>query len=92
MSGTEVLNDTDTEKRLMPLYKVLLHNDDQNSFDHVIRSLMQVFSFSLEDSVALTLEAHNNGLVLCKTEPLEHAELHKEQLMSLSLSVSLEPE
>jgi ATP-dependent Clp protease adaptor protein ClpS len=77
---------------LMPLFKVLLHNDDVNSMDHVIRSLMKVFRFSHAECERIMLEAHRKGVALCAREPFEQAELHRDQLISFSLLSTIEPE
>jgi len=82
----------DREKIIMPRYKVLLHNDDVNSMDHVLKALRKVFNFEEQECVRLMIEAHNNGLALCTIEPLEQAEHHRDQLMSLSLVATIEPE
>jgi ATP-dependent Clp protease adaptor protein ClpS len=70
----------------------MLHNDDKNSMDHVVLSLMQVFSFAKEECERIMLEAHRSGVALCVVEPLEPAELHRDQLNSLSLIATIEPE
>ena len=88
----ETLDETETKTRLAPQYKVLIHNDDINSMDHVIASLHEVFKFEFEECFKITMEAHNNNLALCKVEPMEHAELHCEQLQSFSLTATIEPE
>jgi ATP-dependent Clp protease adaptor protein ClpS len=76
----------------MPRYKVLLHNDDRNSMDHVVKALQQVFKFEIEECVRIMLEAHDQGVALCAVEPLEQAELHRDQLISFSLVATIEPE
>ena len=80
------------ETVIMPRYKVLLHNDDVNSMEHVVKALRQVFKFELEECVRIMIEAHQNGLALCTVEPLEQAELHRDQLVSFSLVATIEPE
>ncbi len=74
----------------LPLYRVLLHNDDTNTMDHVVRSLMKVFRFEKAESERIMLEAHRSGVALCIIEPLEQAEFHRDQLRSYSLIASLE--
>jgi len=76
----------------IPRYKVLLHNDDRNSMEHVVKSLMRVFKFGQEECERIMAEAHKNGLALCAIEPYEQAELHRDQLVSFSLIASIEPE
>lgn len=76
----------------IPRYKVLLYNDDRNSMEHVVKALIRVFRFSEEEAVRIMLEAHQNGVALCVVEPLEQAELHRDQLISFSLTATIEPE
>lgn len=75
-----------------PLYRVLLHNDDTNTMDHVVRTLLRVFRFERSQCERIMLEAHQNGVALCTIEPLEQAELHRDQLRSSSLVATVEPE
>lgn len=89
---TETTIVVDREKIIMPRYKVLLHNDDVNSMDHVVKALRQVFKFDLEECVRIMIEAHDRGIALCTVEPLEQAELHRDQLRSFSLVATIEPE
>ncbi len=76
----------------IPRYKVLLHNDDVNSMDHVVETLMRVFRFERAVCEGIMLEAHRNGVALCTIEPLEQAELHRDQLISFSLIATIEKE
>ncbi|MHB8845051.1 MAG: ATP-dependent Clp protease adaptor ClpS [Nitrospirota bacterium] len=82
----------DREKIIMPRYKVLLHNDDVNSMEHVVKAIHKVFRFDEQECMRIMIEAHNNGLALCTVEPLEQAELHRDQLIALSLVATIEPE
>jgi len=82
---------TQLHTSLIPHYKVLLHNDEKNSMDHVVLSLMRVFKFAKKESERIMLEAHRNGVALCVVEPLEQAELHRDQLNALSLVATIEP-
>jgi ATP-dependent Clp protease adaptor protein ClpS len=76
----------------IPRYRVLLHNDDHNAMDHVVRSLMRVFGFGLSESERIMLEAHQKGVALCIIEPLEQAEFHRDRLAALSLTATIEAE
>lgn len=78
--------------KLLPRYRVLLHNDDVNSMEHVVKSLMRVFRFDTPRCEQIMLEAHKNGVALCATEPFEQAEFHRDQLISFSLIATIEPE
>jgi ATP-dependent Clp protease adaptor protein ClpS len=74
----------------IPRYKVLLHNDDVNSMDHVVKALIRIFKFERAVCERIMLEAHHNGVALCTVEPLEQAELHRDQLISFSLVSTIE--
>ena len=76
----------------VPLYKVLLHNDDRNTMEHVVKALMHVFRFSKPVSERIMMEAHLNVVAICTVEPLEQAELHRDQLRSFSLTATIEPD
>ena len=55
----------------LPLFKVLLHNDDVNDMEHVVKALMKVFRFNRTRCEQIMEEAHKQGLALCVVEPLE---------------------
>jgi len=85
---------THAEQRVrhIPMYRVLLHNDDHNTMEHVIKALTRVFKFELSECERIMIEAHQNGVALCTVEPLEKAEHHRDQLISFSLIATIEPE
>jgi ATP-dependent Clp protease adaptor protein ClpS len=78
--------------KLLPPFKVILHNDEVNEFEHVILSIMKLTPLTLEDSVRRTLEAHETGVALLLVTHQERAELYAEQFASMSLTVTIEPE
>lgn len=77
--------------RQLPPYKVLLHNDDVNTFEHVIKSIRRLTTLSTEDALLKALEAHDAGVSLLLVTHRERAELFAEQFASLSMTVSIEP-
>lgn len=76
----------------MPRYKVLLHNDDKNDMIHVMLTLMHIFHFLNDKAGQIMLEAHKTGVALCVIEPLEIAELRRDQLIACSLVSTIEKE
>jgi len=87
-----------TATRLVPLYRVLIHNDDVTPMDFVVLVLRSLFWLSGARAIEVMWEAHHSGVAHVVTEPLEKAEFHVEQARSLSrgrgwpLSFSIEPE
>ncbi len=80
-----------TRSRALDPYAVLLHNDDVNSMDHVVRSLRRsVPGMSLKKAVDVMLEAHNTGRAIVIVCPLELAELVRDRLESCGLTATIE--
>lgn len=91
--STNLQDITKSKKQLVPKYKVLLHNDDTNSCEYVVICLLKtVNTLSQPQAVAIMLEAHNTGLALVTTAPLEIAEFYKDSLISFGLTSTIEPE
>ncbi len=76
--------------RHLPPFKVLLHNDDVNTFEHVIASILHITTLTTEEAVLRAIEAHEAGLALLVVTHLERAELYQEQFTSTGLTVTIE--
>lgn len=77
---------------LIPPYRVILHNDDHNTMDHVVESLVQcVPSLTVEAAAAIMFEAHNEGQATVIECPQETAEHYREALESRGLTATIEP-
>lgn len=76
-------------KRLPP-FKVLLHNDAVNTFDHVISAVVKLAYLPVEEAIVKTIEAHESGVALLLVTHLERAELLQEQFASMLITVTLE--
>lgn len=74
----------------LPPYKVLLHNDDVNTFEHVILAVMKLAALPLEAAIEKTVEAHESGVALLLVTHQERAELYVDQFMSVKLTVTIE--
>jgi ATP-dependent Clp protease adaptor protein ClpS len=70
--------------------QIVLYNDDVNTFDHVVRSLMVVFGHPIELSSKLAMDAHTSGRTVAEVEGAEKAIFHKEQLISFGLTAEVE--
>lgn len=79
------------QPRLLPPYKVILHNDEKNTFEHVIHTIVQLTPLQEKEAVQRSIEAHESGCALLLVTHLERAELYVEQFQSASLTISIEP-
>ena len=107
MSDTATLPEIGTEKERLPPqrqppYNVILYNDDDHTFDYVIRMLKDLFSHPEEMGFKMATEVHTKGRVIVCTTSLERAELKRDQIHAYgsdpllprskgSMSASIEP-
>ena len=63
-----------------PRYHVILWNDDDHTFEYVIRMLKQLFGHPREKGLQIALEVDQKGKAVCLTTTLEHAELKRDQI------------
>ena len=89
-SGTVTITEQQDRTLLSDFYRVLVHNDDHTHMDRVVEVLMKVFGLEEQPAACIMLEAHRNGAALCCVEPLEQAELHRDQLRSAGLLSTIE--
>lgn len=80
---------------LAPLYKVLLHNDEETPAPFVIDILRTVFE--VPNSMDIMTEAHNTGVALVQVVSFEQAEVRVERAHALArgqgfpLTFTIEP-
>ena len=68
------------------VYKLVLWNDDVNTFDFVIESLIEVCGHTLEQAEQCTILVHYKGKCTVKTGSLEVLKPMHEQLLKRSLT------
>ncbi len=78
--------------KVLPPYKVLLHNDDVNEFLFVVRAIVQLTPLDADEALQKTIEAHETGVSLLLVTNKERAELYVEQFASLKLTATTEPD
>lgn len=72
-----------------PNFKVIVLNDDFNTFDHVSDCLMKYIPNMNKDLAwELTNQVHFDGLALVWSGPLEQAELYHQQLRREGLTMA----
>ncbi len=91
--SVETLQKPSTVRKIAPRYRVLLHNDDFNSMEYVVQTLMTtVPSLTQPQAVDIMMEAHTNGTALVITCAQEHAEFYCETLKNHGLTSTIEPD
>ena len=77
--------------KMLPPWKVLLHNDDVNSPQFVVESIVELTPLNKHDAELRMKEADQTGVALLLTTHKERAELYKDQFESKGLTVTIEP-
>ncbi len=84
---------TSTVRKSAPRYRVLLHNDDFNTMEYVVQTLMKTIAgMTQTQAVNIMMEAHTNGVGLVIICALEPAEFYCETLCNHGLSSTIEPD
>ncbi len=78
--------------KVLPPWKVMLHNDDVNDFDDVIKIVHHLTPLSKQESRVRALEAHESGVAMLLVTHRERAELYVEQFTSAGLTATCEPD
>lgn len=70
-------------------WRVIVRNDDHNTFDHVARTLARTIpGVTLEEGYAIADRIHNTGLAIVWSGHKELAELNWEQLRDAGLTMA----
>lgn len=70
-------------------WRVVVLNDDHNTFDHVARTLARVIpTITVQQGYKIADRIHNSGLAVVWSGPLEVAELYWEQLKQAGLTMA----
>lgn len=67
-------------------YKLVLHNDDFNTFDFVIECLIKICHHTLEQAEQCTILVHYKGKCTVKTGSLEYLTPMHQKLLSCGLT------
>jgi ATP-dependent Clp protease adaptor protein ClpS len=82
MPATRYSPDTETTEReeLVPLYHVVLLDDDDHTYDYVIEMLQRLFCCSLDDAYRHAVEVDTTGRTIVITCELPQAEFARDQI------------
>lgn len=76
-------------RQLYPNYKIIVLNDDVNTFQHVAECLIKYIPGMTPDRAwDLTHQVHNEGQAVVWVGPLEQAELYHTQLSRAGLTMA----
>ncbi|MBA3709779.1 MAG: ATP-dependent Clp protease adaptor ClpS [Planctomycetes bacterium] len=71
---------TKEETATSPLWNVVLHNDDDHTYEYVIEMLVKLFAHSPERAFQCACEVDSAGRSIVETTSKERAELKLEQI------------
>ena len=77
---SNVLLEEQTEKDLIPMYEIIMWDDDRTTMDFVVNVLTELFDKTNDEATGLMMEIHNNGNGIVALIPLEPAEFKVDQL------------
>ncbi len=90
MSTKEKVRERVREKELVGFNnEIIIYNDDVNTFDHVIDTLMRVCSHTPEQAEQCSLIIHYNGKCTVKTGTLDKLKPQCSQLLDAGLSAEI---
>jgi len=90
------------QPKKQPRYHVVLWDDDDHTYDYVIKMMRQLFRYSMERAFEIACQVDKTGRAICLTTTKEHAELKRDQIHAFgrdtllarckgSMSATIEP-
>lgn len=64
-----------SEQAKVPLFHVVMHNDDFTTMDFVVFVLVEVFAYDMDKAVSLMMDIHKMGRAIVATLPKEIGEM-----------------
>ncbi|GHA27678.1 ATP-dependent Clp protease adaptor protein ClpS [Salinimicrobium marinum] len=85
----KVLEEVQVETKESNLHEIILYNDDYNTFDHVINTLIAVCEHTPEQAEQCSLLVHYKGKCAVKTGTYKDLEPRCSKLLSADLSAEI---
>ena len=76
----ESISRADNRPKRQPRYNVLLWDDDDHTYNYVIRLCQELFGHPEESAFLVAVEVDTRGRAICTTTTMEHAELKRDQI------------
>ena len=85
----KIQEDVDVLEQETRKHEIVLHNDDVNTFDHVINSLIDVCEHTSEQAEQCALLVHYKGKCTVKTGEYDFLKPRCSKLLTLGLSAEI---
>ncbi len=85
----EVLEEVQVQTKEDKLHEIILYNDDYNTFDHVINTLIAVCEHTPEQAEQCSLLVHYKGKCAVKTGTYKELEPRCSKLLDADLSAEI---
>ena len=94
MSETETLikpkPKTSPKPKKQPMYRVILWNDDDHTFEYVIRMMAAIFHYDIPKGMEIAKRVHTHGKADVAIVSQEVAELRRDQIRGFGPDVLVE--
>lgn len=77
---TKTTPQKDHRPQIQPPYNVLLHDDDDHTYEYVVKMLCALFRVPVEQAFLMAVEVDTSGRVIVDTTTMERAELKRDQI------------
>jgi ATP-dependent Clp protease adaptor protein ClpS len=85
----QIKEDTDVAEIKVNEHRIVLFNDDVNTFDHVVETLIRVCGHTLEQAEQCSIIVHYKGKCTVKTGSYEELKPRCTQLLQADLSAEI---
>ncbi|MBF6608349.1 MAG: ATP-dependent Clp protease adaptor ClpS [Flavobacterium sp.] len=89
MTKEKVAEEVSLQERVAINNEIIIYNDDVNTFDHVIETLIRVCNHAAEQAEQCALIIHYKGKCTVKTGPIDELTAPCTQLLEAGLSAEI---
>ena len=89
LTKEQIQEDTDVAEIKVNEHQIVLFNDDVNTFDHVVETLIRVCGHTLEQAEQCSIIVHYKGKCSVKTGSYEELKPRCTQLLQADLSAEI---
>lgn len=79
---TDLEEDLEENTSFYKQYVLLVHNDDDHTFDYVVETFLKVFKYTIEACARLAYRIHTEQVAVVFSGMLEHVEFKQDQIKS----------